>query len=123
MNGEVLGHVPPAPITARKHRKNPFQGGDFWCRGGGRIALELVLGFGARRVGEDGFRKKDDGKMSRLTNRVSRLKTMSPWEVCGIYKFAIESTHGGRLMKFRNSGKIQINSKKIQNFGRRNFAQ
>ena len=53
----------------------------------------------------------------------SRLKTMSPWEVCGIYKFAIESTHGGRLMKFRNSEKMQINSKKIRNFGRKNFAQ
>ena len=25
MNGEVLGHVPPAPITARKHRKVPFK--------------------------------------------------------------------------------------------------
>ena len=25
MNGEVLGHVPPAPITARKHRKVLFK--------------------------------------------------------------------------------------------------
>ena len=25
MNGEVLGHVPPAPNTARKHRKILFK--------------------------------------------------------------------------------------------------
>ena len=38
-------------------------------------------------------------------------------EVGGIYKFAIESTHGGRLMKFRKSGKIWINSKKFEILG------
>ena len=70
-----------------------------------------------KRVGKDGFRKEDDEKMSRLTNRVSRLKTMNPMKVCGIYKFAIESTHGGRLMKFRNSAKMQINSRKIRILG------
>ena len=71
MNGEVLGHVPPAPSNARKHEKSLFQGGDFWWRGGGRIASKLILEFGARRVGEDGFWKKNDGKMSHLTNRIS----------------------------------------------------
>ena len=70
MNDEVLGHVPTAPSKARKHKKNPYQGGDFWWRGGGRIASKLILGFGAKRVGEDGFWKEDDEKMSRLTNRV-----------------------------------------------------
>ena len=90
----------------RESTENPFQGGDFWWREGGRIASELILGFGAKRVGEDGFRKEDDEKMSRLINRFPVLKTMNPMEVGGIYKFAIESTHGGRLMKFRKSGKM-----------------
>ena len=110
----MLGHVPTAPSNARKHEKSLFQGGDFWWRVGGRIASELILGFGAKqKFGEDGFRKEDDEKMSRLINKVSRFKNNEPDEVGGIYKFAIESTHGGRLMKFRNSGKMQINSKKI----------
>ena len=47
--GEVLGHVPPAPSNARKHEKSLFQGGDFWWRVGGRIASELILGFGAKK--------------------------------------------------------------------------
>ena len=78
MNGEVLGHVPTTPSNARKHRQILFQGGDFWWREGGRIASELILGFGAKRVGEDGFRKEDDEKMSRLINRVSRFKNNEP---------------------------------------------
>jgi len=52
----------------RESTEHPFQGGNFWWRGGGRIVSKLILGFGAKRVGEDGFWKKDDEKMSRLTN-------------------------------------------------------
>ena len=93
MNGEVLGHVPTAPSKARKHEKSLFKGGDFWWRVGGRIASNLILGFGAKRVGEDGFWKEDDEREGRLTNSNSKYKPFSPSEVAGNYKFAIESTH------------------------------
>ena len=62
----------------RESTENPFEGGDFWWRGGGRIASELILGFGAKRVGEDGFRKEDVEKMSCLINRDSRFKNNEP---------------------------------------------
>ena len=63
----------------RESTENPFQGGDFWWRGGGRIASKLILGFGAKqKFGEDGFRKEDNEKMSRLINKVSHFKNNEP---------------------------------------------
>ena len=69
--GEVLGHVPTAPSNARKHEKSLFQGGDFLVESRRENCLEINPWiWSKKRVGKNGFRKEDDEKMSRLTNRV-----------------------------------------------------
>ena len=67
---EVLGHVQTAPSKARKHRKSFSKEAIFGGEEEEELPRNKSLDLEQKRVGEDGFRKEDDEKMSHLTNRV-----------------------------------------------------
>ena len=103
--GEVLGHVPTAPRNASKHRKSFSKEAIFGGEKERDMPRTRSLDLVQKEFEKSAFgRKKMRGWVGSRT--VTHIKTMSPLEVGGIYKFAIESTHGSRLMKFKKSGKM-----------------
>ena len=103
--GEVLGHVPTVPSNVRKHKKSLSKVAIFGGEEEGELPRTRSLDLEQKELEKTACgRRKMRGWVGSRT--VTHIKTMSPLEVGGIYKFAIESTHGGRLMKFRKSEKM-----------------